>query len=618
MVRPSLVLFSALIFSACNCTKPGVECAADAECTDGVRNRCVANECVQCTTHSECPSGACRADGTCAVCLDDSQCPSGTVCGPTGECQVGCADTNGSCPSGKYCLSSQGNVCVDCTLDSHCGPGRVCSAQNACVPGCSANQPQCSPGQVCDLTTGTCVLCTKDAHCSNGQVCDPQSHTCVQCANDSQCPLGKVCWSKSCIPGCNATHGCPAPNICDTVTGTCVQCSTDAQCGGTTPRCDPQSHTCKPCLPGASDNCPAGNYCRADFVCERGCKAGADCPSGVCLPNHSCQACTGDAQCAAGMVCDNGTCISACSATSPCGTGKTCCTAHCADTKNDVNNCGACGVVCGAGQGCCNGSCAPLNTAAHCGACGTTCGTGQACCSGSCQGITTPQQCGACGVSCSAGQFCDGTTCKTPTFPNFCANNRVYAIYDGIAVDQSATNTLGSTITQYCSAQTVVTYGNQTDPALIDQTTGKLVVPPPATIVSAGGPFPNKVVKSLERTSMVTKVYFASNGTTEYYFRKRSDNTAVSTLPVALCSPHRDHFVMELATDPNSGNLALVGYGLCNGGYGTQAAAYYWANVMLPNRASYPDSWYVYEWVDTNNDSIANAGDSFTKLGSGQ
>ena len=39
---------------------------------------------------------------------------------------------------------------------------------------------------------------------------------------------------------------------------------------------------------------------------------------------------------------------------------------------------------------------------------------------------------------------------------------------------------------------------------------------------------------------------------------------------------------------------------------------------MLPNRMSYPDSWYLFQWDDTNMDSLPNLGDSFVKLASGQ
>jgi hypothetical protein len=39
---------------------------------------------------------------------------------------------------------------------------------------------------------------------------------------------------------------------------------------------------------------------------------------------------------------------------------------------------------------------------------------------------------------------------------------------------------------------------------------------------------------------------------------------------------------------------------------------------MLPNRAAYPDSWYLYEWTDTNGDGQAQITDTFTRLASGQ
>ena len=74
---------------------------------------------------------------------------------------------------------------------------------------------------------------------------------------------------------------------------------------------------------------------------------------------------------------------------------------------------------------------------------------------------------------------------------------------------------------------------------------------------------------------------------------------------------------MELLTDPASGTLALIGYGACPNGYGTQAAAWYYANVMLPNAQSYPNSWYIVEWRDGNGDALPNAADTFTIKASG-
>ena len=33
-----------------------------------------------------------------------------------------------------------------------------------------------------------------------------------------------------------------------------------------------------------------------------------------------------------------------------------------------------------------------------------------------------------------------------------------------------------------------------------------------------------------------------------------------------------------------SGTLSLIGYGACSGGHGTLSAAWFYANVLLPNR----------------------------------
>src|SRR5438067_12731635 len=55
-----------------------------------------------------------------------------------------------------------------------------------------------------------------------------------------------------------------------------------------------------------------------------------------------------------------------------------------------------------------------------------------------CLDTTTLQNCGRCGNACAAGDFCDGTTCQAPTFPSFCANKKVYVIYDEITPDDNA------------------------------------------------------------------------------------------------------------------------------------------------------------------------------------
>ncbi len=231
--------------------------------------------------------------------------------------------------------------------------------------------------------------------------------------------------------------------------------------------------------------------------------------------------------------------------------------------------------------------------------------------------LGTIDNCSACGDKCAQGDYCDGHTCQTPTFPTFCANNNVTIIYDGIASDDSAADVMASTITANCPATVMVHSGKQTDPSLVDQTTGQPLGGSGVTYVLGGGPFPNMPLKWLERTHDITKIYFDAPDGINYYWRLRSNDSAVATMPGSACSTHADQFVTELVTDPMSGTLSLIGYGACSGGKGTLAAAWYYANVLLPNKMQYPDSWYVFSWQDTNNDATPNTGDTFTVLAHG-
>ncbi len=624
---------------------PAVVCQSDADCAGTGRTICgrpgLPNTCVECYADNTCASGLCLADGTCGQCGPSAPCARGQVCGDDGKCADGCATETAGCAGGGFCLAGSSD-CVECATDFHCGTGRICSPNHTCTAGCSAQNPTCPPGQICDPSGKICVGCLSSADCTSPQLpscnpatstcvacvsnsdchaptstCNPATHACVACLGDTGCALGTVCQGNACIAGCTATHGCAGGLLCDVPSGLCVACLTDAQCGGAVPRCDLSTHACVACLPGATDNCPSGDYCRADHVCERGCKTSADCGGYACLADHSCSGCTADSQCVAGKICSSGACIAACGPSNPCGAGKDCCGQHCVDSQADVANCGACGNACGAGQTCCQGLCSSLDTAAHCGACGNSCGAGSGCCGGNCAPINTQASCGGCGVACGTDQFCDGLACVNRVFPNFCANKTVYAIYDGIAIDDAATVVLASTIHQYCSATTVITYGAQSNPAWVDQTTGALVIGGGSTVVTAGGPFPNKPVKWLERTNKVTKVYFSTNGVDTYSFKRRSNDVTLTSMTVSECTPHHDKFLIELATDPVSGTLTLIGYGVCGNGYGTQAAAYFWSNVMLPSLGSYPDAWYLFDWDDQNADSVANGGDLFTQLASG-
>jgi hypothetical protein len=245
------------------------------------------------------------------------------------------------------------------------------------------------------------------------------------------------------------------------------------------------------------------------------------------------------------------------------------------------------------------------------------CGMNESCCNHVCLDTTTLANCGACGNACAQGDFCDGSQCNAPTYPNFCANTTVYVIHDGIAADETAADDMASTITANCPSTVMVHTANQTDSTLVDQTTGAPLAGAGVTYVFGGGPFANKPIKWLETTQHATKVYFSAPDGINFDWMTRTSTTPVASMVASTCSTHTDQFVTELVTDGVSGTLNLVGYGACGGGKGTLAAAYYYANEILPHKAMYPDSWYVFGWSDTNNNATPDAGDTFTILAHG-
>lgn len=332
----------------------------------------------------------------------------------------------------------------------------------------------------------------------------------------------------------------------------------------------------------------------AALGCGNKTAGGTDCPEGTVLDpdTSSCVEClpTLSHNCPTGQICGpDSACVPGCNAKSDCGDGQDCCGNQCVDVTSNPAACGACGTACGAGEGCCASACTPLDTLADCGACGN---------------------------ACTAGDFCDGTRCNTPTYPNFCANKTVYVIHDGNASDNAAGDLMASTISANCPPDVMVRTANQTDPTLVDQATGQPLGGSGVTYVLGGGPYPNLVLKYLERTQGITPIYFDAPDGVHYYWRERATGTAVASMLGSACSTHNDQFVTELVTDPASGTLSLIGYGACSG-RGTAAAAWFYANVILPSRMSYPDSWYVHAWVDGDNDAMPGAADTFTPLAHG-
>jgi hypothetical protein len=241
------------------------------------------------------------------------------------------------------------------------------------------------------------------------------------------------------------------------------------------------------------------------------------------------------------------------------------------------------------------------------------CTGGLSCCSGACVDTTLdPRNCGACGNACGTANFCNGTACNAAVIANLCDNPRATLVFDPITVDDQATLVVGGALVSACTYDAGIPPVAETDAG-----EGTLWRPSTGvgnTYVAMGGSFAQHGVAYLDENALST-IYLLTDGTTAY-FNNRKTLAAVVTTAVANLSVHHDYFFLQVTVEPTTGTLELMGVGIL--GPGTQAGGYYASAEVLPNHASYTDAWYVYEWTDTSNDGIANAGDTFTLIAHGK
>lgn len=216
------------------------------------------------------------------------------------------------------------------------------------------------------------------------------------------------------FPPCSRQSDCGAGQVCTTI-GCCPGCHSDADC--------PSGQSCNPSL--------AGNFCA-----PQGSNPTPNPPAQGPGPNPTARNCLADNECAAGQVCNIGTCVRACGASNPCPGTQTCSGGRCyvGGTSCGTATLALCSAsaACGAGRVCAAGQC-------HASCSGATCPLGQVCSSGTCiddPNPATPQcafdsDCGVafrclnanchplCGADdqCSAGNFCDQGVCRANYLP---------------------------------------------------------------------------------------------------------------------------------------------------------------------------------------------------------
>jgi hypothetical protein len=239
------------------------------------------------------------------------------------------------------------------------------------------------------------------------------------------------------------------------------------------------------------------------------------------------------------------------------------------------------------------------------------------CCSSVCVDTTQdPGNCGSCGSACSNGQFCTASACTDATFANVCANGAIDVVQDAYDTDNQAGSSIGQALASCNGGGAGMSTIGQTANVLVPDGDGgaRPNAGGATTLVAGGGWWGQGTVAYMDQNGL-TGVYFTNDGTTSTIYQRSTGGTVASVADSALDAGH-DYFLVVFAVEPQSGTPCLFAEGIY--GPGTVAAGYYVSTQMIPNRNSYGDSWYVYEWKDTNSNGSPDSGDAFNLAASGR
>jgi hypothetical protein len=237
------------------------------------------------------------------------------------------------------------------------------------------------------------------------------------------------------------------------------------------------------------------------------------------------------------------------------------------------------------------------------------------CCSGFCRDTSKdPRNCGSCGNACTGTQFCNGASCNDAVLKNLCANPQATVVFDQFPGDNDAGQQLAAAIAMGCGSMTSIRALDQGAGTAEDPATGRPLTGPGDTLVAGGGLYGQKGVAYMEANGL-TPVVVGSSGDNNLQIRNTKTNALLVSVSNTVLTAHHDFVVLEVSVEPMSGTLCFFGYGL--GLPGTLAAAFYYKNKVVPNRATYSGTWYLYEWTDTDNNGVPDDSDMFTLIASG-
>jgi hypothetical protein len=255
----------------------------------------------------------------------------------------------------------------------------------------------------------------------------------------------------------------------------------------------------------------------------------------------------------------------------------------------------------------------------NCGHDNEPCVSPRTCCGDRCADLARDtRSCLVCGTACSTVQFCGIAGCSDGIISKVCDSAAATFLKDGLSTDDEQDIRLRDGFLAGCAHKPTVRVVTQEEADTVNGKTGQPYVGSGDMQVIVGGRFGQRLIGYLEDTG-ATRIYnsFDGNGA---QFHLRGDDGGVGTVVVdgksAQITDHHDWFLVETVVDPTSGTMMFAVDGFNS--QGTVAATYFFLNVMLPSLATYDQSYYIYEWTDTNDDGTPGAGDTFTQVTSGR
>ncbi|MEZ4270436.1 MAG: hypothetical protein R3C68_03035 [Myxococcota bacterium] len=278
-------------------------------------------------------------------------------------------------------------------------------------------------------------------------------------------------------------------------------------------------------------------------------------PGGDSGPGDPGPECTDDLGCPADKICTSQTCVTGCSTVHPCSSPNTCCNSQCVDTRVSLVHCTACDNVC------------------------------------------------------SDNMYCAATDgCTTLTLGAACTVEDLYVVRDGLVADAQAGTDMATAFGANCAtapAQTTVDFDNS---SFTDPSTGRPLLGPNTVYLIAGGPGVQPIAKYLLDEDLAT-VRFDFDVVNYRFIDDSTGSFLVNVAQTSVGNAH-DYFVIQSAYVPQSGALVINVYGFTE--FGTQAAVWYFANVMVGS-GGLDQRMVVAEWTDLNTDMMYTA-DEFTVI----